>query len=168
MFRVGNFFKLLYDDAKVGSEVLGFKVMMKELGSTEPTPMCGFPVNAVAKHAKTLAEKGFKVAVCDQVEGEPEVKGISHREVTYVIDRDNMDMEIRAAVLPPREKVAKAVKPEAVRSVSVCSDASEDVHESGAKVKESDFMKELSAIDLAGITPIMALNLLHKWKSECD
>lgn len=85
MYRVGDFYEMFFDDAKLVSDILELVLTRKECGQKEPAPMCGIPYHAAETYISRLVKKGFKVAVCDQTEDPKKAKGLVKREVTKII-----------------------------------------------------------------------------------
>lgn len=84
-FRLGDFYEMFFDDARVASRELEITLTGREGGARERVPMCGVPYHAVDGYIARLIGKGYRVAICDQVEDPAEAKGIVRREVTRVI-----------------------------------------------------------------------------------
>jgi len=84
-FRMGDFFEMFFDDAKIASRILDIALTSRNKKEARPIPMCGIPFRAVNNHVSKLIEKGYKVAICDQVEDASQAKGLVKREVTQVI-----------------------------------------------------------------------------------
>ncbi|MDR0273073.1 MAG: DNA mismatch repair protein MutS [Clostridiales bacterium] len=85
MFRLGDFFEIFFDDAKIAAKELDIALTGRECGQAERAPMCGVPAHAVDGYIAKLVEKGYRVALCDQVEDAKEAKGIVKRDVIRVI-----------------------------------------------------------------------------------
>ena len=83
-YRLGDFYELFFEDAKIASKVLDIALTGRNCGLEEKAPMCGVPYHAVEVYIAKLIEKGYKVAICDQV-SEPKPGEIVKREVTRVI-----------------------------------------------------------------------------------
>jgi len=83
-FRMGDFYELFYDDAKVASKVLGIALTARSKG-TNAAPMAGVPVKAYEQYLFKLIRAGYKVAICDQIEDPREAKGIVDRAVTRIV-----------------------------------------------------------------------------------
>ncbi len=84
MFRVGDFYEMFFDDAKVVSRELDLVLTGKECGLKERAPMCGVPYHAVDSYIARLIAKGYKVAVCEQTEDPATAKGLVKRDVLRV------------------------------------------------------------------------------------
>ncbi len=85
MFRLGDFYEMFGDDAKVASRVLQIALTTRDKNKENPVPMCGIPYFASEGYIAKLIKAGHKVAVCEQVEDPKLAKGIVRREVVRVI-----------------------------------------------------------------------------------
>ena len=97
-FRLGDFYELFFDDALRASEALQITLTARSKGD-DKVPMCGVPHHAARGYVAKLLERGFKVAICDQVE-EPGKSALVKREVTRVV---TPGMVLDDQVLDPRE-----------------------------------------------------------------
>lgn len=84
-YRLGDFYEMFFDDAVVASRELEITLTGRNCGLEERAPLCGIPYHAMEVYLKKLVEKGFKVAICEQVEDPALAKGIVKREVIRVI-----------------------------------------------------------------------------------
>ena len=84
-FRLGDFYEMFYDDAITCSKELELTLTGKDCGQEERAPMCGVPYHAAEQYIDKLIEKGFKVAICEQIEDPAEAKGIVKRGVIRVV-----------------------------------------------------------------------------------
>ncbi len=84
-FRMGDFYEMFYEDAKVGSEILGIALTSRNNGRAGRVPLAGVPVKAAEEYINRLVRSGQKVAVCEQVEDPRTAKGVVKREVVEVI-----------------------------------------------------------------------------------
>ena len=85
MYRVGDFYEMFFDDAKTASAALDLVLTGKDCGLPERAPMCGVPFHAADNYIARLVSKGFKVAICEQVEDPKEAKGLVKRDVIRVV-----------------------------------------------------------------------------------
>ena len=85
LFRLGDFYELFFDDAKTASRELELTLTGRDCGLEERAPMCGVPFHAVNTYAEKLIEKGYKVAICEQLEDPALAKGLVKRDVVRVI-----------------------------------------------------------------------------------
>lgn len=84
-FRLGDFYEMFFDDALLASRELEITLTRREAGLEEKAPMCGVPYHVASSYISKLIDKGYKVAICDQVEDPKLAKGIVKREVTQII-----------------------------------------------------------------------------------
>lgn len=84
-FRMGDFFELFFEDAQVAARELQITLTSRNPGAENPVPMCGMPHHAIDEYLRQLLDKGYKVALCDQVEDPKQAKGLVKREVTRVL-----------------------------------------------------------------------------------
>ena len=84
-YRLGDFYEMFFDDAELVSKELELTLTGKSCGLEERAPMCGVPFHAVDTYLNQLVEKGYKVAICEQVEDPKLAKGLVKREVTRVV-----------------------------------------------------------------------------------
>jgi DNA mismatch repair protein MutS len=100
MFRLGDFYELFFDDAQVASRELEIVLTSREIGKGRRVPMCGVPHHAVSGYLARLVERGYRVAMCDQVEDPRRAHGLVRRDVTRVVTPGTV---MDAGQLPPRE-----------------------------------------------------------------
>ena len=84
-FRLGDFYEMFFDDAFKHHVSLDITLTGREGGGEERIPMCGVPYHAAEGYMSRLIEKGYKVAICEQVEDPSEAKGVVRREIVRVV-----------------------------------------------------------------------------------
>lgn len=84
-FRLGDFYEMFFDDAKIASEELDLVLTGKLCGLEERAPMCGVPFHSCETYIAKLVSRGYKVAICEQMENPAMAKGLVKREVIRVI-----------------------------------------------------------------------------------
>lgn len=84
-YRLGDFYEMFFDDAITASHELELTLTGKQCGLKERVPMCGVPHHAVNIYLEKLTEKGYKVAICEQMEDPKTAKGIVKREVIQIV-----------------------------------------------------------------------------------
>lgn len=84
-YRLGDFYEMFFDDAVTVSRELELTLTGKSCGMEERAPMCGIPYHAVDTYLNKLVERGYKVAICEQVEDPKLAKGMVKREVTRIV-----------------------------------------------------------------------------------
>ena len=93
-FRLGDFYEMFFDDAITVSRELELTLTGKACGLEERAPMCGVPHHACESYLNKLVAKGYKVAICEQVEDPKQAKGIVKREVVRIVTPGtNIDMQ---------------------------------------------------------------------------
>ncbi|NUQ62024.1 MAG: DNA mismatch repair protein MutS [Pirellulales bacterium] len=98
LFRMGDFYELFHEDAKVAARTLGLALTSRDKGEN-PVPMAGFPHHQLESYLGKLIAAGLRVAVCDQVEDPKKAKGLVRREVTRVVTAGTLTDD---ALLDPR------------------------------------------------------------------
>ena len=94
LYRVGDFYESFFDDAIITSKVIGLTLTGKECGHDKKAPMCGVPHHVIDNYVNKLVKKGYKVALCDQVEDPRKAKGLVKRAITRVVTTGTItDME---------------------------------------------------------------------------
>lgn len=84
-FRLGDFYEMFFDDAIVASRELEITLTQRNAGMEQKVAMCGIPHHVADNYVSRLVEKGYKVAICDQIEDASEAKGIVQRDVIRVV-----------------------------------------------------------------------------------
>ena len=84
-YRLGDFYEMFFEDALLASRELEIVLTGRDCGLEERAPMCGVPYHAVEIYASKLIEKGYKVAICEQMTDPKESKGLVEREVIRVM-----------------------------------------------------------------------------------
>ncbi len=84
-FRLGDFYEMFYEDAEIASKELEITLTGKSCGKEERAPMCGVPFHAADGYIAKLIQRGYKVAICEQVEDPKAAKGIVKRDVVRIV-----------------------------------------------------------------------------------
>jgi DNA mismatch repair protein MutS len=84
-FRLGDFYEMFYDDAKLASRELELTLTGRDCGQPERAPMCGIPFHSYESYVARLIAKGYKVAICEQMEDPALAKGLVKRDIIRVI-----------------------------------------------------------------------------------
>lgn len=93
-YRLGDFYEMFFEDAKIVSKELELTLTGKACGLEERAPMCGVPFHAADTYINRLVAKGYKVAICEQMEDPKQAKGIVKREVIRIVTPGtNIDMQ---------------------------------------------------------------------------
>src|SRR6266849_3223478 len=100
LFRLGDFYELFFDDAVTAARELEITLTSRNKEMGEPIPMCGVPYHSAENYIARLIQKGYRVAICDQMEEASSAKKLVKREVTRIVTPGTA---MNAAVLRPRE-----------------------------------------------------------------
>ncbi|WEG11543.1 DNA mismatch repair protein MutS [Pullulanibacillus sp. KACC 23026] len=99
-FRLGDFYEMFFEDAIRASKELEITLTSRDGGSTERIPMCGVPYHSAQSYITLLVEKGYKVAICEQVEDPKAAKGVVKREVVQLVSPGTI---MEGGLLQPKE-----------------------------------------------------------------
>lgn len=92
-FRLGDFYEMFFDDAVIASRELDLTLTGRAGGNKERVPMCGVPFHSADTYIERLVHKGYKVAICEQMEDPKTVKGIVKREIIRVVTPGTVTLE---------------------------------------------------------------------------
>ncbi|MBI9078224.1 MAG: DNA mismatch repair protein MutS [Pseudodesulfovibrio sp.] len=84
-FRMGDFYELFFEDAEIVAKAVQITLTSRNPNDKNPIPMCGMPHHSVDPYLSQLLDKGYKIAICDQIEDPKEAKGLVKRDVTRVL-----------------------------------------------------------------------------------
>ena len=84
-YRMGDFYEMFFEDAKLASRELEITLTSRNKNEPAPVPMCGVPYRAAQNYIARLIDRGYKVAICDQVEDPAAAKGLVRREIVRVV-----------------------------------------------------------------------------------
>ena len=84
-YRLGDFYEMFFDDAKIASKELEITLTQRDCGLDEKAPMCGVPHHVADSYISKLVDRGYKVAIADQLEDPAQAKGIVKRDVVKII-----------------------------------------------------------------------------------
>ena len=84
-FRLGDFYEMFFDDAKIASKELELVLTGRQCGEEERAPMCGVPYHSAESYIGKLVERGYKVVICEQTEDPATAKGIVTRDVVRIV-----------------------------------------------------------------------------------
>lgn len=89
-FRLGDFYEMFFEDALIASRELELTLTGKSAGLEDRIPMCGIPYHSVNPYIDKLIDKGYKVAICEQIEDPKTAKGVVKREVLQILSKGTM------------------------------------------------------------------------------
>ena len=100
LFRMGDFYELFFEDARIAAEKVGLTLTSRDKNSDNPVPMAGFPHHQLEGYLAKLISQGTRVAICEQVEDPKKAKGLVKRDITRVVTPGTLTDD---ALLDPRE-----------------------------------------------------------------
>jgi DNA mismatch repair protein MutS len=111
-FQMGDFYELFFEDAEVASRELQITLTSRNPGAEVKTPMCGVPLHAAESYLAQLLEKGYRVAVCDQIEDPRQAKGLVKRAVTRVLTPGTVVEDVSLSAKTPNFLAALVFDPD--------------------------------------------------------
>lgn len=118
-FRLGDFYEMFFDDAIAASRELEITLTGREGGSEQKIPMCGVPYHSADNYISRLVDKGYKVAICEQVEDPAAAKGVVRREIVRIITPGTV-MESKALEGKTNNFIAAIVRAGGMLGLSAC------------------------------------------------
>ena len=149
MFRLGDFYELFYDDAVTAARELEITLTSRNKEKGQPVPMCGVPYHAAEGYVARLIQKGYRVAICDQMEDPRLAKKLVKREVTRIVTPGTAT---ETAVLRSRENNYLAAVAEKAGRAGV---AHVDVSTGEFRVTEMDAAEAYAAVEQIGAREVL-------------
>lgn len=118
-FRLGDFYEMFFDDAIAASRELEITLTGREGGGEQKIPMCGVPYHSAENYISRLVDKGYKVAICEQVEDPAVAKGVVRREIVRIITPGTV-MESKALDGNTNNFIAAIVRSQGLFGLSAC------------------------------------------------
>ncbi|MGO4344054.1 DNA mismatch repair protein MutS [Paenibacillus sp. MCAF9] len=118
-FRLGDFYEMFFDDAIAASRELEITLTGREGGGEQKIPMCGVPYHSAENYISRLVDKGYKVAICEQVEDPAAAKGVVRREIVRIITPGTV-MESKALDGNTNNFIAAIVRSQGLFGLSAC------------------------------------------------
>ena len=143
-YRLGDFYEMFFDDAITASRELEITLTGRECGQEERAPMCGVPFHAAEGYISRLIEKGYKVAICEQLEDAKEVKGMVKRDVIRVVTPGTL-IETNMLDEKANNYIMSIYKQGLFFGLAVCDISTGDFYSSQIK-ESSNFTKLLDEI----------------------
>ena len=150
MFRLGDFYELFYDDAVTAARELEITLTSRNKEKDQPIPMCGVPYHSAENYIARLTQKGYRVAICDQMESPSAAKKLVRREVTRIVTPGTT---MNASVLRSRENnFLGAVMPDGARA----GFAHVDVSTGEFRATELDLADVGAALETLNVREVLA------------
>ena len=141
-YRLGDFYEMFFDDAIVASRELEITLTGKACGMEEKAPMCGIPHHAVEIYLSRLIAKGYKVAICEQLEDPKTTKGIVKRDVIRVVTPGTV-IENNMLEEKKNNYIMSIVKKGLYYGLGICDISTGDFYATQIKLQENNFEKLL-------------------------
>lgn len=163
-YRLGDFYEMFFDDAILASRELELTLTGKECGQEERAPMCGVPFHAAENYIARLISKGYKVAICEQMEDPKQAKGIVKREVIRVVTPGTV---IESNLLDEKKNnyIMSVYKNGIYFGIAVCDVSTGDFR--ATQIKETNnFSAALDEISRYSPAEIVVNNLMYDTTEE--
>lgn len=163
-YRLGDFYEMFFDDAILASRELELTLTGKECGQEERAPMCGVPFHAAENYIARLIGKGYKVAICEQMEDPKQAKGIVKREVIRVVTPGTV---IESNLLDEKKNnyIMSVYKSGIYFGIAVCDVSTGDFR--ATQIKETNnFSAALDEISRYSPAEIVVNNLMYDTTEE--
>ena len=141
-YRLGDFYEMFFDDAIVASRELEITLTGRACGLEEKAPMCGVPHHAAEIYISRLIAKGYKVAICEQLEDPKQAKGIVKRDVIRVVTPGTV-IETNMLEEKKNNYIMSIVKRGIYYGIGVCDISTGDFYATQIKLSENNFEKLL-------------------------
>ena len=141
-YRLGDFYEMFFDDAIVASRELEITLTGRACGLEEKAPMCGVPHHAAEIYISRLIAKGYKVAICEQLEDPKQAKGIVKRDVIRVVTPGTV-IETNMLEEKKNNYIMSVVKKGIYYGIGVCDISTGDFYATQIKLPENNFEKLL-------------------------
>lgn len=141
-YRLGDFYEMFFDDAILASRELEITLTGRACGTEEKAPMCGVPFHAAEMYISRLINKGYKVAICEQLEDPKTAKGIVKRDVIRVVTPGTL---VESNMLEEKKNnyIMSIYKDGLYYGIAICDISTGDFYATQIKLKESNFEKLL-------------------------
>ena len=149
-YRLGDFYEMFYDDAILASRELEITLTGRACGTEEKAPMCGVPFHSAETYISRLISKGYKVAICEQLEDPKEAKGIVKRDVVRVVTPGTV-IENNMLEEKKNNYIMSIVKKGIHYGIAICDVSTGDFYATEIKLPENNFEKLLD--EYARFTP---------------
>ena len=141
-YRLGDFYEMFFDDAIIASRELEITLTSRACGLEEKAPMCGVPYHAVEIYISRLIAKGYKVAICEQLEDPKKAKGIVKRDVIRVVTPGTV-IETNMLEEKKNNYIMSIAKKGMYYGIGICDISTGDFYATQIKLAENNFEKLL-------------------------
>lgn len=165
-YRLGDFYEMFFEDALIAARELEITLTGKDCGLSERAPMAGIPHHAAEVYAEKLIEKGYKVAICEQLEDPKEAKGIVKRGVIRILTPGTI---VESNLLEEKKNnyIMSICKSGIYFGISVCDISTGEFYSSEIK-GENNFALLLDEIARFAPSEIIANSMMFECQEEMD
>ena len=163
-FRIGDFYEMFFEDANLASRELELTLTGKNCGLDERVPMCGIPHHAIDSYIARLVEKGYKVAICEQLEDPSKAKGIVKRDVIKVITPGT---QVEGSFIEDKKNnyIMSIYKEGMFFGIAVCDISTGDFYSTEIK-EDNNFSKLLDEISRFNPSEIIINKMMYESNEE--
>ncbi|RSL33240.1 DNA mismatch repair protein MutS [Salibacterium salarium] len=175
-YRLGDFYELFFDDAVKAAQELEITLTRRGSKNEQDIPMCGVPYHSAEHYISTLIERGFKIAICEQVEDPKTAKGVVKREVVQIITPGTVmegkaiqekENNFIAAMYPFSDQSAAFVKADLTTGETAGAILNEDVNEWKREILRSD-IKEMVVPSFFEIDELTVSSMVFSEEDDTD
>ncbi|MFD0587024.1 DNA mismatch repair protein MutS [Paenibacillus sp. GCM10027627] len=162
-FRLGDFYEMFFDDAIQASRELEITLTGREGGGDAKIPMCGIPYHSAENYIARLIDKGYKVAICEQVEDPAAAKGVVRREIVRIVTPGTV-METKSLESRANNFIASAVLSGGMAALAACDLSTGELYVTSFPVSIESLMDELNVYSPSEL--VGDADLLEKLKTS--
>ena len=166
-YRLGDFYEMFFDDAITASRELEITLTGKACGMSQKAPMCGVPFHAAEIYISRLIAKGYKVAICEQLEDPKKTKGIVKRGVVRIVTPGTV-IETNMLEEKKNNYIMSIVKKGMYYGLAVCDISTGDFYSTQIKLEENNFEKLLDEYARFAPAEIVVNEEMYASKKEIE
>jgi len=142
MFRLGDFYEMFFEDAVLASRELEITLTGRDGGAAERIPMCGVPYHSAENYINRLVEKGYKVAICEQMEDPASAKGVVRREIVRIVTPGTV-MDGKAMAEAGNNYIACVAQADGRYGIAACDLSTGELHAAGVEASAELLLDEI-------------------------
>lgn len=142
LFRLGDFYEMFFEDAVLASRELEITLTGRDGGAPERIPMCGVPYHSADNYINRLVEKGYKVAICEQVEDPATAKGVVRREIVRIVT-PGTTMDSKALAEAGNNYIVCVARADSRYGIAACDLSTGELHATGVEASAERLMDEI-------------------------
>jgi DNA mismatch repair protein MutS len=142
MFRLGDFYEMFFEDAVLASRELEITLTGRDGGAPERIPMCGVPHHSAENYINRLVEKGYKVAICEQMEDPAAAKGVVRREIVRIVTPGTV-MDGKVTAEAGNNYIACVAQADGRYGIAACDLSTGELHAAGVEASAELLLDEI-------------------------